>query len=328
MFLYLVSIVLGGLGAYSVSRYGNKFGLSDLPNERSSHRVPTPRGGGIGILAAFVIVSLCVDISPFFWVPIFAVSLSGLYGDRVDVPPIKRLLVQFAAALMIVFGEWNFSQTWGLLFIPLWAIYIVGTANFYNFMDGINGIAGITGMVGFGLLGAYHTWYRVDGTALWYWSLAASCAGFLPLNFPRARVFMGDVGSILLGFIFAAGVVMASRSLQEFLCIVSFLFPFYADGLTTIYVRLRMRENLTIAHRRHMYQLLVNELGYPHWKIAVLYGVMQAVIGIIAMGFVSRGWAALVVFLFICSVFFLAAQACIRSMATRTLMCSSGSLGS
>ena len=326
MFIYSVSFILGGLGAYVVCRYGNKFGLSDLPNRRSSHQVPTPKGGGIGILSAFVVISLFVGISPISWIPISMVSLFGLYGDRVEVQPIKRLIVQFVAALIIVSGEWEFSQTWGLLFIPLWAFFIVGTANFYNFMDGINGIAGIAGIVSFGLLGAFHTWHRVDGIAFWYWPLAASCAGFLPLNFPRARVFMGDVGSILLGFIFAAGVLMASHSMQEFLCMVSFLFPYYADGLTTVYVRLRMRENLAVAHRRHMYQLLVNELGYPHWKIAVFYGVMQAVIGIIAMGLASRGWFTLVVFLFVCSVFFLTAQSYIRSMAARTLMSSSGPL--
>jgi Fuc2NAc and GlcNAc transferase len=231
-----------------------------------------------------------------------------------EIGPSIRLKVHFLAAFLFLFGHagWGAGR-WGdvLMYIP-WAVFIVGTANIYNFMDGINGIAAITGVVGFGLLGTFHAWYEVDGTAFWYWSLAAACAGFLPLNLPRARVFMGDVGSILLGLTFATGVVAASHSVQDFLCVASFLFPFYADELTTMYLRLRIGENLTVAHRRHMYQVLVNEMKYPHWKIAVVYGVMQAVVGVVSLLLVPRGWAPLAVFLLFCLAVFVVAQAYIR----------------
>ncbi len=91
---------------------------------------------------------------------------------------------------------------------------------------------------------------------------------------------MGDVGSILLGFVFAGMVVWLSKSLLDFVCLTAFLFPFYADELTTMVVRLRDGESLLNPHRRHLYQLLANEYEIPHWKVSVGYGFTQLLIGI------------------------------------------------
>jgi Fuc2NAc and GlcNAc transferase len=91
---------------------------------------------------------------------------------------------------------------------------------------------------------------------------------------------MGDVGSILLGFVFAGMVVWLSKSLLDFVCLAAFLFPFYADELTTMVVRLRDGESLLNPHRRHLYQLLANEYGIPHWKVSVGYGFTQLLIGV------------------------------------------------
>jgi UDP-N-acetylmuramyl pentapeptide phosphotransferase/UDP-N-acetylglucosamine-1-phosphate transferase len=109
--------------------------------------------------------------------------------------------------------------------------------------------------------------------------IALACLGYLPFNMPRARVFMGDVGSILLGFIFAGLVVTLARNHLEMVCFTALLFPFYADEMTTMAVRLQDHENLTHSHRRHLYQLLVNELGIVHWKISIAYGVVQLAVG-------------------------------------------------
>jgi Fuc2NAc and GlcNAc transferase len=95
-------------------------------------------------------------------------------------------------------------------------VFIVGTANFYNFMDGINGIAGITGVVAFGLLALFgHLHGAGEGMVLCSLCLGAACLGFLPFNMPRARVFMGDVGSVLLGFLFALLVIFLARDLKD-----------------------------------------------------------------------------------------------------------------
>ena len=165
--------------------------------------------------------------------------------------------------------------------IPFLLIFIVGTANFYNFMDGINGIAGITGVIGFGMLAFYASNFtnnlHLSALAI---CMSISCIGFLPFNIPRASVFMGDVGSILLGFVFSSMAVYLSKDMIDLICLASFLFPFYADELTTMVVRLKKGESLTKAHRSHLYQILANEWGISHLKISAGYGLVQLMIGI------------------------------------------------
>ncbi|MFC1578381.1 UDP-N-acetylmuramyl pentapeptide phosphotransferase, partial [Thermodesulfobacteriota bacterium] len=182
-------------------------------------------------------------------------------GDRYHLAPIIRLLFQFAAGFIFLFGLWNghpLSSAGYLIIIPL-SIYIVGTTNYFNFMDGINGIAGITGLVGFGLLAVF-AHGKGSGSGLWVFSMSLSigCAAFLPFNLPKAKVFLGDVGSILLGFAFAAMVIMLADSVIEFLCLSLFLFPFYADEITTELIRLKDGQKLWTPHRRHLYQILAN----------------------------------------------------------------------
>jgi len=173
------------------------------------------------------------------------------------------------------------SRMSGVLMILAMAVFIVGTANFYNFMDGINGIAAITGIVGFGLLALYsflsesYSSFAVLSVCIYF-----SCLGFLPFNMPKAKVFMGDVGSILLGFTFAGMVVWLSKGPLDFICLAAFLFPFYADELTTMAVRIRDGENLLRAHRRHLYQVLANEKGVSQWKVSLGYGLLQLVVGV------------------------------------------------
>jgi len=283
LFLYIASLVLGGAGAWLISRWGKALGLLDKPNERSSHKGLVPKGGGIGILAAFVVSSLLLNIPSGFWFPITALALFSFCGDRIEFSPKFRLSLQFIAAIIFLFGINTAiqNQITGFLLIIAMAVFIVGTANFYNFMDGINGIAVITGIVGFGLLSLYsflsesYSSFAVLPMCIYF-----SCLGFLPFNILKARVFMGDVGSILLGFTFAGMVVWLSKGLLDFICLAAFLFPFYADEITTMAVRIRGGENLLRAHRRHLYQLLANEKGISQWKVSLGYGLLQLVVGV------------------------------------------------
>ncbi len=111
---------------------------------------------------------------------------------------------------------------------------------------------------------------------------------------PKARVFMGDVGSILLGFVFAGMVVYISKIFLEFVCLAGFLFPFYADELTTMMIRIRDGEKLSKPHRRHLYQLLANEYQIPHWKVSVGYGFAQLLIGISILLIKDIGYMAVI----------------------------------
>ena len=282
LILYIICLVLGGAGAWIIVKWGFKLSLFDKPNLRSSHKTVTPKGGGIGILAAFFVCSIAFSIPKSFWIPTVFISLFSFWGDRSEIRPKVRLLFQFAAGTILLIGilmeKQNGVASYALM--PLLTIYLVGTANFYNFMDGINGIAGVTGIVGFGLIAFYASNFGnsslLSALAI---CMSLSCMGFIPFNVPNAKVFMGDVGSILLGFVFSGMVVYLSENVLDFICLISFLFPFYADELTTIAVRLKNRENLTKAHRHHLYQLLANECKISHWKVSLGYGIYQLLIG-------------------------------------------------
>ena len=246
--------------------------------------MPTPKGGGIGIFFVFLISSCVMGLPAGFWLPIGIMAAVAFWGDRVELSARLRLLIQLGLMTFVVATGGSGAAPDGLLYlwwVVFWTVFIVGTANYYNFMDGINGIAGITGLLGFALLSFYVKRVggppAVSGVAA---CLSIACLGFLPLNMPNARVFMGDIGSILLGSAFAGLIWLAAKSVMDFVCMASFLFPFYVDELTTVIVRLRDGENLTQPHRRHYYQLLVNEIGMAHWKVSVGYGVFQLSVGI------------------------------------------------
>ncbi len=274
--------ILAGVGAWMVQHYGYRLGLIDLPSERSSHQSPTPKGGGIGILVAFFTMALYFPVPWQFWLPAVALAILSLLGDRIDLNPKIRILVQFAASEILLIGIIDFDQNILFIIFLLLALpfFIAGTANFYNFMDGINGIAGITGVIGFGFLAVYNTVYGENNfLSAFAGGIAVACLGFLPWNFPNAKVFMGDVGSILLGFVFAGFVVWMAKDWLDVFCLPAFLFPFYADELVTMFERIRSRDSLTLPHRKHLYQVLANEGGISHWKISLGYGGLQLLVG-------------------------------------------------
>ena len=295
---FILSLVLGAGGAVFFVLFGNRLGFLDLPDERSSHRVATPKGGGIGILAAFICLSIFYDISVSFWIPAAMVALVGLYSDRRDLSPGIRLLAHFIAALVLVVAlpVINPDSIGQFFLIALCAVFIVGTSNFYNFMDGINGIAAITAVMALGFMAVYMYLNGVNSNFMHLsCGLSLACLGFLPFNMPRARVFMGDVGSLLIGFIYAGLVVVFSRDVLSFLCLSSFIFLFYVDELSTMLIRLKDKESLWQPHRRHLYQILSNEYGLAHWKVTLGYAVVQFIISASVLGLKSTGLTAVLV---------------------------------
>ena len=297
LFLYLISWASGIAGAWIICTFGVKLRLMDIPTTRSSHRQITPKGGGVGILVAFFISALFLSVSTSLWIPAVFISLLSIYADRHEISPTLRLILHFSASfafLISLKGTYPSDQMIDYGAIILLSFFIVGTANVYNFMDGIDGIAGITGIVGFGLLALYaHLSGSNPVLVSLCLSIIASCIGFLYFNFPKARVFMGDVGSILLGFVFSALVILMSKNIFDFICLTCFLFPFYADELNTMILRIRNGENLTQPHRKHFYQILANEYNIPHWKISIGYGFAQLMIGSGIIYFKKMGFIAI-----------------------------------
>lgn len=282
LFLMLLNIATASLGAFMISKFGHRLHLLDHPNYRSSHISPIPKAGAIGMLLSFMITSYLLKLPLHFYITVMCFSLLGLAADRFKLSSQLRLVFQFffAGFFWTYYANFNFSLlnlALGILII----ICILGTTNIYNFMDGINGIAIITGIVGFGLLAIFlyqngKPYYFIIASLC----VALSCIGFLPWNLPQAKVFMGDVGSTLLGAVFSCLAIMASSTILEFICIASFLFTFYADEIITMYLRLSNRENLLQPHCKHFYQFLSNTLKIPHWRISLGYGFIQAIIGI------------------------------------------------
>jgi len=314
-------LILGAGGAWFMLLWGDRLGFTDLPNERSSHVKPTPKSGGVGIFIAFLACALVLPLPAWFWVPVAGVALLSLYDDYSGLTYRFRLFGQFAAALVLLLSNYEWfgpTVVRSLLILPA-AVYIVGTANFYNFMDGIDGMAGITGFIAFGLLALMgQVAGAVPNHAMLAMALSAACLGFLPFNLYKARrVFMGDVGSILLGFTFAFFTLSLARSLTDFICLAAFLFPFYGDELTTMAIRLKDGERLTQPHRRHLYQILANEIGLDHWKVSLGYGILQIACGLSVMAVRSDGWLAAFLTLLLFSAGFIAATLYVRLVVRR-----------
>jgi Fuc2NAc and GlcNAc transferase len=307
--LLLGCLVSGAAGAWIVSARAVQWGLVDQPCGRSSHSHPTPRGGGIGILAAVLGAGVFLEMPWWFVLPPVVLGGLSFFDDKLSLSVSVRLVMQFFICGIMVFNLPWFSLQGGLGTVAVFLfliLYLVAATNFYNFMDGINGIAGITGVVFFLLMGSF-AFIRGEMNTVGLFSLgmALACLGFLPFNIPGAKVFMGDVGSVTLGLVSAGLIAMMSRQMSDFLCLVSFLFLFYADTLTTLWLRWKAGEKLSQAHRRHLYQVLVNECGHAHWVVSLIYGFIQLIMGGLMLGAWYHGEPLLVTLLVVASMVFL-----------------------
>jgi len=286
--------------AYLIAQRGFLMGLVDAPNGRSSHSVATPRGGGLGIPIAGVVAGVACGLPVAAWLPMAGIAALGLVDDRWHVEPRLRLLVQCMLAglsTLWLLRQTSLPVTIVTAMVIMFVLFLVGTTNIYNFMDGANGMAGLMGVVVFGMLAVLSFTIAEDieigRVAL---IIAAACAGFLPLNLrSSARVFMGDGCSTFLGFTTA---LLALRLWMEQpvwgLCALGAMMVFYVDAGLTLLARLRRHERLFEAHRTHAYQRLVNELGWAHPLVAVLYAGIQSVIGILLLVSIRWGWRAMI----------------------------------
>ena len=321
MILILSGFLLGFAGSWLMMRYGERLDLMDVPCCRSSHFKAVPKGAGFGILAALLLSGLLLEMPWFVWFPAAGISLASFWGaDKHILPVSRRLLIHFACALFFLVFFLASKQT-DLVTYVAWLpglVFIVGTANFFNFMDGIDGISGITGFLAFVLMTFYARLAGLNpaGTDLSL-VMAFSCLGFLCFNIPKARVFLGDVGSILLGFVFACLVVFLSENVTDFLVMTGFLSLFYMDELFTMVVRIRHKDSLITPHRKHIYQVLANQAGMHHLKISLGYGLVQFLIGVSAMAIQPKGAVFLLgIYLFYGFIFAL------FSMGVRKKFCS------
>ncbi len=312
LFMAIIAAAAGTASWFGVAvirRWAGRGKSLDIPNERSLHTRPMPRGGGLAVvLVVLAGLWLWALRQPMFpWRALAALTLGGLLiaavSWRDDLRPVSfwiRLLVHVAGAGIVVAGI-GIVGTVGLpcgilclgwLGLPLTLAWIVGLTNAYNFMDGIDGLAGGQAVVagaGWALIGWLGGQPAAGAVGL---LLAAASLGFLGHNWPPARIFMGDVGSAFLGYMFAGLTVLAAQSDPVFaLAGVALVWPFVFDATLTFFRRLSRGEKVWVAHRSHLYQRLVIS-GLSHGRVSSLY-VGLAVLGAALAVALVQGWRSL-----------------------------------
>jgi len=280
----LLTGILSYFSCKAVMGWALKSGMITAPGPRQSHLVATPTGAGLGLVFSIILVSSLLWL---FWglppgwlagvIPgVLLLAFIGWLDDKYGVSSVIRLLIQLAVSLcLLTCVPLQFSLTELSLFLT--AIFaIVWLMNLYNFMDGSNGMAGFQGVfagIVFALL------FYLDGQlemALLALVMAAACLGFLPLNFPVARVFMGDVASVPLGFLIASfsiyGIYTGSVNISIALLIMS---VFIVDATLTLLTRVISREQWYTAHAQHVYQRLIAQ-GWSHQRVLAVYQAINA----------------------------------------------------
>jgi UDP-GlcNAc:undecaprenyl-phosphate GlcNAc-1-phosphate transferase len=279
--------------------------ILDHPNERSSHARPTPRGGGVGVVVAFVVGMAALYLGaeyarlppPQFLGVIgaaVAIAAVSLWDDVADLRFAVKLAAQALAALVAVGAglvldrlalPWIGPVSIGWLGVPLTLFWIVGCTNAVNFMDGLDGLVGGSLFLAASILcvvAAQEEGWFVYAAAL---MIAAGLAGFLPFNLHPARIFMGDVGSQFLGFMMAVLAVAAVQfegAAVSFLIVPLLLFGLLFDAAFTLVRRALMGERVAAAHRTHLYQMAqrsglgVWTVAAMHWGFVLFHGALVA----------------------------------------------------
>lgn len=304
--LFLFAVVLGWGVTGGMRCLVLRTGILDSPNSRSSHTRPTPTLGGIGIVAgvwgALGMGSLLDCALPFFWKAMLGSSVVLLFLIYDDIRPMGRLsklAVQVSAGLVMMASgvvlrsavlPWGGEVALGWAAYPLTFLWLVGLQNFFNFMDGIDGIVGFEGLVVAGLIGGLAV-----GFSPWLSGISAvligAILGFLWWNAPPARIFMGDVGAHFLGLAFGVLAVVGEGEGIPFWVSVLFMGAFLFDTIYTIFRRLFRGENITLAHRFHLYQRLI-QLRWGHGRVDAVFVGFTLLLG--AVGYLHlHGYPAL-----------------------------------
>lgn len=305
----MVVFVCNALGIQLYLGIARQKALLDLPNDRSSHQTPTPRGGGL--LWAPTFITAIFILLPSYWLSALALLLAGgisYIDDLTGLPTRYRLPIHFLAVLFLIL---DMQSTW-----PWWAILtslilLTGWLNTFNFMDGINGITTIYGLV---MLSTFWSLSSITHPSLSPQRLEpimiAALLAFAIFNFrKKALCFAGDVGSVSLALILG-WLFLQHWSGPSSLYLLAFPLLYAVDSVMTIAIRLHQRENIFKAHRTHLYQLLANERGWDHRYVALLYGIVQLLINCVAILWVATlGPAFQLISLFVaylvgCTIYF------------------------
>jgi UDP-N-acetylmuramyl pentapeptide phosphotransferase/UDP-N-acetylglucosamine-1-phosphate transferase len=277
--IYFLLFVLLFTAQLLYFRIADHFNIIDKPNERSSHTSITLRGGGI----VFYIGVLLYFLMQGFQYPWLVAGLTLIavisFADDVKPQSSKLRLVVHLVAMLLMFNQLGlYHLPW--YFTVMVLVFCTGVLNAYNFMDGINGITGGYSLVVVGSFWYINTFQTafVDNNLLYALMMALMVFNFFNFR-KKAKCFAGDVGAISIAFVIVFLMVALIIATNDFSYIVS-LGLYGVDSILTIVHRILLRENIFEPHRKHLYQLLANELQWPHTTVSGLYAGVQALISL------------------------------------------------
>ena len=287
--IYIIIFIVSVLTAIMIKSVA----IHDHPNERSAHTVAVPTGGGLSFIVAFYVGLIYFFLIGQVSADLFYALLCGLLlvlvsfvDDMVELSPKLRLLTQLVTVVSAFYflGIFTAFAWYVVIFFTLAALWLI---NLYNFLDGIDGYAGSEGVVvSLGAFALYHDSLFV--------MMAVAIGGFLIFNWQRASLFMGDVGSTFLGFFFVVMALYHYHDSQDIMIWVILLYLFIFDASLTLIRRFMRGEKLSQAHKKHLFQRLVQS-GYSHQKTVLLaMGINLAIM--IALYAVDSGVGLLILF--------------------------------
>ena len=286
---YIIILVLLFVAELFYFRVADKFNIIDKPNERSSHSRITLRGGGI----IFYFGALAYFLSnhweyPWFMLALTLITFISFVDDVRSTSQGLRLVFHFTA-MALMFYQWGlFSLSWWWIIIAL--IICTGIINAYNFMDGINGITGGYSLVILGALAYINSEITTFVEPALINTVLCAVLVFCFFNFrKKAKCFAGDVGSVSIAFILHFLIGKLIIKAEDFSWII-LLSVYGVDSVLTIIHRLMLHENIGLPHRKHMYQLMANELKIPHVGVSLIYMGAQALVILGYFCFVRYGY--------------------------------------
>ena len=297
LFLFVLLTSLSYSGVYLIRRYTETRRILDHPNERSSHAVPTPRGGGLVIVLVVLgtgigsVMAAGLEKALIYVLGSAAIAWLGWRDDLHSLSPRLRFAVQGLIAGVSIWGLGYFKAVTiplvgelhlGAIGIVITFLWIIGLTNAYNFMDGIDGMAGGVAL-GAGIAWMWLASNMTNSFAFWVaLAIAAASLGFLGHNWSPAKIFMGDVGSTFLGYSFAVLPLVSSDQSGDALLLGTLLmWTIITDAGVTFIQRLIRRENVFAGHRSHLYQRLVLA-GYKHETVSSLYILLTLLAGLLS----------------------------------------------
>lgn len=295
--IYFSVFILSLLLTWLVRKWAIHKSIIDHPNERSSHTIPTPRGGGLAIAISWFLGLIVLNFNgvieaKLFWALMAGLPLPliGFIDDIYNLKPGIRSLIQFVSAILgvLVLGGLKYLNlgfiTIDFIWIltPLAIIGVVWAINLFNFLDGTDGYCSMEAIFLYFALGLLISFQPAFGIAI------ASIAGFLIWNWPKAKIFMGDVGSTLIGYNIAIFAIYLQNT-QSFSLIVFLILSclFWFDATFTLIRRIINKEKISTAHRKHAFQRIV-QAGFSHQKLLwwqLIINILLLVIAIVSIKF-------------------------------------------